>query len=378
VSASEIKEHIRYLTDERKLEAYGSALRAVVPAGGAVLDLGCGTGLLGLLACDAGAGRVYAVDAGSVIGLAREIAEAAGYADRITYIEAHSAEIDLPEQVDVVVADQIGGLAYEPGVLEYYADARRFLKPSGVFVPQAFDLGVCPVQSEESWAAVGGWRSRTDLFGGAFARVSAYAASTVFSTHLGPDDCLGPSAWFAHTPSWRNERMEGAATVTIDRRGTLHGLAGIFRAHMAPGVTMTNDPTHPERMRHRWVSFLPLADPITVEPGDQVNAQLMILPASYFASWTTIVRRGVAVLADERHSTFDGMFLTPRVLRNSSTRRPVARRRRLVLADALALAERASSVDELASELHRRHPDDFATVAAATRFADRFDRLLDR
>lgn len=65
--------------------------------GDVVLDLGCGTGILGLLACRAGAARVYAVDEGKVIAIAKALARANGVADRITFIEGHSTRISLSE-----------------------------------------------------------------------------------------------------------------------------------------------------------------------------------------------------------------------------------------------------------------------------------------
>jgi ribosomal protein L11 methylase PrmA len=102
VSARELREHLAYWSDDVKIAAFRGALARVVTPQSVVLDLGCGTGLLGLLACEAGAARVYAVDAGPILSVARELAAANGFSERIVHISGWSTEIGLPELVDVV------------------------------------------------------------------------------------------------------------------------------------------------------------------------------------------------------------------------------------------------------------------------------------
>jgi len=78
-----IDEHRQYLCDEVRLAAFGSAVLSTVRRGDVVLDLASGTGIMGLLACRAGAKRVYSIEEGSICLIAREVASANVYSDRI-------------------------------------------------------------------------------------------------------------------------------------------------------------------------------------------------------------------------------------------------------------------------------------------------------
>ncbi|HVB38869.1 MAG TPA: 50S ribosomal protein L11 methyltransferase, partial [Vicinamibacterales bacterium] len=156
-----VDEHREYLADEVRLAALDAAIGATVRPGDVVLDLGAGTGILGLMAARAGARHVYGLECGIIVGLARDVARANGFGDRFTFIQELSTRAELPEPVDVIVTDSMGRFGFEAGLLEYLADARRrFLKPGGRTVPVGVDLWAAPVAHAPQWARVAFWESR--------------------------------------------------------------------------------------------------------------------------------------------------------------------------------------------------------------------------
>jgi 16S rRNA G966 N2-methylase RsmD len=189
-------EHRRYLSDQARVSAFCQAVGEVVKPGDVVLDLGAGTGILGLLACRAGARRVYAIEAGEVVELAREICSANGFQDRMVFIKGTSTRVDLPERVDVLLADQIGPFGFEAGLLEYFSDAReRFLKPNGVMIPCCLELYVAPVECPELSDQVEFWNDRPAGFD--FRPARLLAANTSYLAKFGTDNLLGGPALLA-------------------------------------------------------------------------------------------------------------------------------------------------------------------------------------
>src|SRR5215218_7496786 len=73
-----VDEHRQYLDDRVRLAAFEAAIAEAVRPGDVVVDLACGTGILGMLACRAGAGRVYAIEDQGTIELARALYRANG------------------------------------------------------------------------------------------------------------------------------------------------------------------------------------------------------------------------------------------------------------------------------------------------------------
>src|SRR5450755_1669435 len=110
-----LDEHRQLLSDEARLRAFEAALNETVKPHHVVLDLGAGTGILGLLACRAGARHVYSIDSGGIIQIARDISRANHLQDRITYVKGLSTRVSLPEKADLVVADQLGHFGFEAG-----------------------------------------------------------------------------------------------------------------------------------------------------------------------------------------------------------------------------------------------------------------------
>ena len=61
-----------------------------------VLDVGCGTGILSFFAAQAGAKRVYAVDASDIVSTAASVVESNGMADVIKVVKGTVEDVELP------------------------------------------------------------------------------------------------------------------------------------------------------------------------------------------------------------------------------------------------------------------------------------------
>jgi protein arginine N-methyltransferase 1 len=359
--------HREFLGDFARVAAFREALRQRVRPGDVVIDLGAGTGVLGLLACEAGASRVYAVEPSGLIEVARRVAIANGFGDRIVYVNALAAHANLPEQADGIVADQIGHFGFEAGLFEMMADARRLLKPGAWTVPLTVQLEIAPVSNRDVRGRLDFWRS--PVAGIDFSAARQWAANTGYPTRIDPGELLGRPAAPAtvSVPEISTARIAMRATLPIDRAGTLDGIGGWFRSELAPGVFMTNAPGAPVRLQRRNV-VLPLETSVAVLPGDSVEVQVHILPSESIVAWRGRVhhRDGTSAFS---HSTLRGMLLTSADLRRlaPSTVPRLTERGRARLS-VLELCDGRRSLGEIEQQMRARHPVLFRTAAEAAVF----------
>jgi type I protein arginine methyltransferase len=114
-----------------------------------VLDVGAGTGILSFFAAQAGARKVYAVEASNSAEVARELAEANGYSGIVEVIQGKLEEIELPERVDVIISEPIGFLLVHERMIESYVTARdKFLKPDGLMMPTTGSIVFSPLTDD--------------------------------------------------------------------------------------------------------------------------------------------------------------------------------------------------------------------------------------
>ena len=306
-----IDEHRQFLADNARLTAFKAAIDSVVRPGHIVLDLASGTGIMGLLACAAGASRVYSIEMEGVIAVARELAYSNGFGERVIFIKEFSSHVDLPEKVDVVVADQIGNFGFNAGIIQYFADARqRFLKPEGVTIPLSMNLILAPVDAPDLFGRVDFWGNSPAGFD--FGSVRPLAANTGYQVNLSPSSICGDAVIIANIDlnHATTAPFHGEATAVIRRPGTLHGLGGWFTAELAPGISMTNSPLAPDQIQRRQIYF-PIERALQVAEGDLVRVRMMVRASDSLVNWNVEVLRGdTGVKKDSfRHSTWKGMLL---------------------------------------------------------------------
>jgi protein arginine N-methyltransferase 1 len=365
-----IEEHRAYLADHTRVAAFDAAIRETVRPGDVVLDLASGTGILGLLACRAGAARVYCVESGAIVGFAREIAAANGFADRMTFIRDHSTRAELPERADVLVTDQISRFGFESALLDVVADAqRRLLKPMHRLVPAAIRLQAAPVERPDEWAAVRFWSE--PVAGLTVQPLQRPAKSTGYPVELAARDLLAAPADLATIDVAASvERLSLRVDSTIDVDGTMHGIACWFDAQLSPSVCMTNSPVAAQRIDRRQ-SFFPAERPVAVRRGDQLSLAMTILLSARIVTWTVDVRPSGAVrpTATFSGSTFHSLLMSAEDMTHTDPRfvpslTAAGRGRRTVL----ELCDGRRDLATIERVLLARHPDLFARADDAAIF----------
>jgi protein arginine N-methyltransferase 1 len=372
-----IRGHGAMLADRVRMDAYAAALEATVRPGSVVLDVGTGTGIFALLACRLGARRVYAVDPGDSIHLARAAARDSGFADRIELIQGLSTEMELPERAEVMVSDLRGLLPLFEQHISSVIDAReRLLVPGATLIGRRDTIRAAPVQAPEEYhRIVAPWDEHGrgfDLGAGRRASVNTWGKGRFEAGRL-----MAPAETWAVLDygTIRVPDVRGPLEWTAARAGTAHGVALWFDAELAEGIGFSTGPEAPETIYGN--AFLPWPQPVALAEVDGVRMELQarLIAGDYVWTWDTRVRRGDGSVEEFRQSTFLSQPFSPEALRRQAHDfRPVLGEQGRMDAAVLAMMDGGAALGEIARELQRRFPERFATWEQALSRAGRLSR----
>jgi protein arginine N-methyltransferase 1 len=264
--------HRGLLQDETRTNAFREAIRRVVTPESVVLDLGTGSGILALFAAEAGARRVFAIDATHSADLASFLTRHLGFGDRIQVFHDHSTKVELPEPADILVTETLGSFGFEERILGSVIDARaRLLQPDAIIIPRRIELYLVPIDDASIYDTRVKWWSGKP-YGFDFSPLAVFASNIVFVGSVGSASFLAPPARVIETDlsTITGSDVEGRVYFTAARAGTLYGFAGWFRATLADGIELSN-----EVAGLSWEQvFLLLETPIDVVAGTPVDVVL--------------------------------------------------------------------------------------------------------
>jgi type I protein arginine methyltransferase len=282
---SKLAIHRWMLQDEIRNEAYRRAIAQTVRPGHVVLDMGAGTGFLSILAAQAGARKVYAVERTSIAGVARRMVKRNGMEDRVDVLQANLEDVDLPEKVDVIVSEWMGGLGVDENMLAPLVMARdRWLNRGGTIIPERVTAFLAPAwiaSLAEDWQH---WRTRPH--GVDMSVVAELCADDPLMFHgpVAPTDLLArPQQLWTHD-AYRcslgeaDRSFESKLAFESERAGKLTNLVAWFHAELCRGQSLTNAVGAP---RTHWGRLVyPLADAIDVRAGERIGVEFRCEPTA--------------------------------------------------------------------------------------------------
>jgi protein arginine N-methyltransferase 1 len=282
--AEQLEYHMSMVLDEARMAAFEEAITRSVRPGDIVVDIGAGTGVLSFLACAAGASRVYAIEGGPVVEMARQLCERNGLADRVVLINEWSTAADLPEPADVLITETIGNAAIDEGIIAWTIDARRrLLRPGGIVLPQRVRVWTAAVESWDDHSLVSNWSEPTLPVD--FGLMGDRAARIMWFAEFGQDQLLTEPALVADVDLRvvEDETVRASGGFTVRRDGTLHGLACWFDADLIDGVPLGNAPP---TAAPSWVQgYLPVPEPLAVTSGDRLSWRIAVSTDGEEWSW---------------------------------------------------------------------------------------------
>ena len=275
----------KLLGDKVRNDALFHALKAIITPGCTVTDIGSGTGFLGFLALKLGAKHCYLYETShDLLTLSRRIARANGLHRGCTFVHAHSRNMRSPMKTDIVISETLGNFATEEHIIETMNDAKRFLKPEGVLIPQKLRQYVAPVTNDRLWKEINIWDDITPTLD--FAAAKEVALNNMYVKTVRPEDLLipppppltphpnplpwGEGKWDSLDFTKKNtSKREGLVTWIIPQETTVYGFAVWWECDLVPGLTLSTSPF--ARPTHWEQIFLPILSPITTKKEDRLT-----------------------------------------------------------------------------------------------------------
>ena len=267
----------RMVADRWRTRAFARALRETVRAGDTVLDVGTGTGVLAMIAAQAGASQVYAVDQSPIAQTAANLVKANGLQDRVKVLRGPASEVNLDEPVDLLVSEWLGHMAFVENMLDDVLDARDAnLAEGGRMLPAEVDLRLAPIGDPVLYHQFGPGFWRRPVQGLDFTSLERVELEQgrALQTRVEPSTLLAEPASLSRldlATCGRNDPFgSGTVSYTIERDAVLDGFAGWFSTQLSPSVVLDTAPGEPET---HWSQTYLAFGPRPVRAGDVVEVE---------------------------------------------------------------------------------------------------------
>ncbi|KAJ2948547.1 hypothetical protein O0L34_g7802 [Tuta absoluta] len=279
-SYEDLEVHRLMLEDHPRTEAYRNAILASRDyfKDKVVMDVGCGTGILSLFCAQAGAKKVYAVEASNLASLAKEIVKENNFENVIEVVQSRVEDLVLPDnvKVDAIVSEWMGFYLLHEGMLDSVFAARdRFLKEDGRLFPETAMVYVAPCSVPSLYKS---WDNMYGVSMSTFAKALRSKADKPEIMTIQPEDLLGPEealCWIdlRYSNSTEVSQFELEHVVVAKRRGFYQGLCIWFECRFPnlsgsedqPELALSTGPKDPATHWKQTVIVLPTEQEVDVD-----------------------------------------------------------------------------------------------------------------
>ncbi|XP_067886314.1 histone-arginine methyltransferase CARM1-like [Heterodontus francisci] len=254
-----------------------------------VLDVGCGSGILSFFAVQAGARKVYAVEASSMSKYAEILVQSNNLSERVMILEGKIEEITIPEKVDIIISEPMGYLLFNERMLESYLHAKKWLKPNGMMFPTFGDVHLAPFSDEqlymEHYTRANFWYQQCfhgiNLSGLCSAAMEEYFSQPIVDTF---DVVILMARSFKYTVNFLESkeddlhRMEIPFVFRILQSGLVHGLAFWFDVAFVGSqktVWLSTSPAEP--LTHWYQVRCLLQTPLFAKEGETFSGKVLLV-----------------------------------------------------------------------------------------------------
>ena len=281
------------LAQPERLSKMREAIGKAVTPGDIVIDIGTGIGTYAVMAAQAGASVVYALEPDRVADVAARVFEINGVRDRIVLLRQRTDETDLPEQADLIITEDFAPWFFDDHLYHLFVSSRsRILKEKGGVIPARIRVrgvpwggpppGIDPASDVTPQINRSLWKSRAGSSDFDLSDIHGVDLSPLEETVLNTPDAAGipPGGALAEGVDlfeWDLARLapepgETAVTWEATRSGMVWGLGLWMDMTLWPGIEYSNAPDTGEMS---WgQGHFPLSSPLPVDVGTVLEGEI--------------------------------------------------------------------------------------------------------